>query len=179
MLNKENHSQRRYTSFKTDSGWVGMLISPAGIVKLTLPQATEKEALDELNPGPEAVRMSFERFDEAVSRIRDYFRGKPVDFGDQLDLSSGTEFQRKVWLSCRSIPYGETRSYGWIAGQIGKPGASRAVGNALGKNPIPIIIPCHRVLAADGGIGGFSGGLEVKRRLLKLEGVKAKRPPRL
>jgi len=176
-MDRENNSPRRYTSFKTDSGWVGMLVSPAGIVRLTLPQATEKEALSELEPGQDAVRMRFERFYEAVSRIRDYFRGKPVDFGDQLDLSSGTEFQRKVWSSCRGIPYGQTCSYGWIAGQIGQPGASRAVGNALGKNPIPIIIPCHRVLAADGGIGGFSGGLSVKRRLLDLEGVKVRGSP--
>lgn len=171
-MDKEKHNPLRYTSFKTDLGWVGMLVSSAGILKLTLPQATEKAALAELELEHDAVRMSFERFDETVSRVREYFRGKPVDFSDQLDLSSGTEFQRKVWSSCRGIPYGQTRSYGWIAGQIGKPGASRAVGNALGKNPIPIIIPCHRVLAADGGIGGFSGGLSVKRRLLRLEGIK-------
>ena len=170
-MDEENHSPLRFTSFKTDSGWVGMLVSPAGIVKLTLPQATEQAALAELDLEQDAARVSFERFDEAVSRIRDYFRGKPVDFTDKLDLSTGTEFQKKVWSSCRDIPYGQTRSYGWIAAQIGQPGASRAVGNALGKNPIPIIIPCHRVLAADGGIGGFSGGLNVKRRLLKLEGI--------
>jgi methylated-DNA-[protein]-cysteine S-methyltransferase len=176
-MDMENHSPHRYTSFKTDLGWVGMLVSPTGIVRLTLPQATEKAALDKLKLGPEAIRMSFERFDEAVTRIREYFRGKPVDFEDKLDLSSGTKFQKKVWASCRSIPYGQTRSYGWIARQIGKPGASRAVGNALGKNPIPIIIPCHRVLAADGGIGGFSGGLSAKLRLLKLEGVKFKDSP--
>ena len=155
-----------------------MLVSPAGIVKLTLPQATEKAALAELDLGQDAARVSFERFDEAVSRIRDYFRGKPVDFGDKLDLSAGTEFQKKVWSNCRDIPYGQTRSYGWIAARVGKPGASRAVGNALSKNPIPIIIPCHRVLAADGGIGGFSGGLPAKRNLLKLEGIKVKNSPR-
>ena len=148
-----------------------MLVSSAGIAKLTLPQATEKAALAELDLGQDTARVSFERFDETVSRIREFFRGKPVDFRDRLDLSAGTEFQKKVWSSCRSIPYGQTRSYGWIAARIGQPGASRAVGNALSKNPIPIIIPCHRVLVADGGIGGFSGGLEVKRQLLKLEGI--------
>jgi len=171
-LDKENHSPRRYTSFKTDLGWVGMLVSSTGIVKLTLPQATEKAALVKLGFDHDALRVSFERLDEQVSRIREYFRGKPVDFGDQLDLSAGTEFQQIVWSICRSIPYGQTRSYGWIARRIGKPGASRAVGNALGKNPIPIIIPCHRVLTADGGIGGFSGGLSAKRRLLTLEGIR-------
>ena len=154
-----------------------MLVSPAGIVKLTLPHSTEKAALAGLELGPEAVRVSFERLDEAVSRIRDYFRGKPIDFGDKLDLSSGTEFQKKVWESCRSIPYGQTRSYGWIAKQIGKPRASRAVGNALGKNPVPIIVPCHRVLTGNGSLGGFSGGLSTKRHLLKLEGINVKDSP--
>jgi methylated-DNA-[protein]-cysteine S-methyltransferase len=146
-------------------------------MKLTLPHTTEKEAIGELGLHPDAVRMSFERFDEAVSRIREYLRGKTVEFSDQLDLSAGTEFQRQVWSSCRSIPYGQTRSYGWIAKQIGKPGASRAVGNALGKNPVPIIIPCHRVLAAGGAIGGFSGGLATKRKLLALEGIEVPSSP--
>jgi methylated-DNA-[protein]-cysteine S-methyltransferase len=173
-LDKETCIPQRFTSFKTDSGWIAMLVSPAGIARLTLPQATEKGALARLELGRGDLRVSFERFDETASRIRDYFRGKPVDFDDQLDLSSGTEFQKRVWFSCRSIPYSQTRSYAWIAAQIGNPGAARAVGNALGKNPVPIIVPCHRVLAADGGIGGFSGGLEAKRSLLKLEGIKPK-----
>jgi methylated-DNA-[protein]-cysteine S-methyltransferase len=154
-----------------------MLVSPAGIVRLTLPRSTEKAALEELNPGPEDARMSFERFDEAVTRIREYFRGKRVDFEDKLDVSPASDFQKKVWAICRSIPYGETRSYGWIASQIGKPGASRAVGCALAKNPIPIIIPCHSVVSAKGAIGGFSGGLPAKRRLLKLEGIKLEDNP--
>jgi methylated-DNA-[protein]-cysteine S-methyltransferase len=143
-------------------------------VRLTLPQASEKEALAEIGPGQDTVRVSFERFDETVSRIRDYFRGKPVDFEDKLDLSAGSVFQRSVWAACRDIPYGETRSYGWIAGLIGKSGASRAVGNALGKNPVPIIIPCHRVLAAGRRNWWFQRGLKAKRRLLKLEGIKPK-----
>ena len=176
-MDKENHNPLRFTSFKTDSGWVGMLVSSAGIAKLTLPQATEKAALAELDLGQDAAQVSLERFDEVVSRIREFFRGKSVDFRDRLDLSAGTEFQKKVWSSCRDIPYGQTRSYGWIAVRIGNPGASRAVGNALSKNPIPIIIPCHRVLAADGGIGGFSGGLPAKCNLLKLEAVKVKDSP--
>lgn len=173
-MDNENNSPQRYTAFKTDFGWVGMLVSPAGIAKLTLPHDTEKAALAELNPGLDAMRVSFERFDDTVAHVREFFRGEPVDFKEKLDLSSGTEFQKKVWASCRSILYGQTRSYGWVAEKIGQPGASRAVGNALGKNPIPIIIPCHRVLASDGKLGGFSGGLNTKRRLLKLEGIKIK-----
>jgi methylated-DNA-[protein]-cysteine S-methyltransferase len=88
-----------------------------------------------------------------------------------LDLSGGTKFRLRVWAELRRIPRGETRSYGEIADELGKRRAARAVGGACGANPIPVLIPCHRVLAANGGLGGFSGGLEWKRRLLAIEGV--------
>lgn len=88
-----------------------------------------------------------------------------------LDLNCGTKFRRRVWEELRRIPRGETRSYGEIADELGKFKAARAVGGACGANPIPVLIPCHRVLAASGGLGGFSGGLEWKRQLLAIEGV--------
>ncbi len=110
-----------------------------------------------------------ESFEDLKRRLRVYFQGQKVDFADRLDLTEATSFQRKVWAATRLIPYGETRSYSWVANQIGKPGAVRAVGQALGRNPLPIIIPCHRVLGSDGGLCGFGGGLEMKRYLLKLE----------
>ena len=100
-----------------------------------------------------------------------YFSGKPVTFHVPLDLTGGTPFQQKVWRVLCSIPYGQTRSYGWVARKLGKPGAARAVGTACGANPIPIIVPCHRVIASDGSLGGYSGGLAWKRRLLRNEGV--------
>lgn len=87
-----------------------------------------------------------------------------------LDLSAGTPFQQRVWKALQRIPPGQTRSYGQVARAIGKPGAARAVGGACGANPIPVLIPCHRVLAANGKLGGFSGGLDRKRRLLAIEG---------
>ena len=90
-----------------------------------------------------------------------------------MDLSSGTDFQRKVWSTLRKIPRGQTRSYAWLAQQVGKPKATRAVGAACGANPIPVVIPCHRVIASDGSLGGFGGGLPIKRRLLQLEGRNA------
>ncbi|MFH1003370.1 MAG: MGMT family protein [Chloroflexota bacterium] len=90
-------------------------------------------------------------------------------FPDGLDLSGATPFQRRVWGVTRLIPRGETRSYGWVAGQLGVASA-RAVGQALARNPLPVIVPCHRVVAADGGPGGYRGGLALKRRLLILEG---------
>lgn len=86
-------------------------------------------------------------------------------------LQCGTSFQQKVWRAIAEIPRGETRSYAWLAQRIGQPKAVRAVANACGANPIPVIIPCHRVIASDGGIGGFSMDIELKRRLLAMEGV--------
>lgn len=102
------------------------------------------------------------------SQLEEYFEGKRKDFDLPLDLH-GTPFQLRVWSALREIPYGKTVNYGEIARGLGS--SARAVGNANGKNPVPIIIPCHRVIGADGSLTGFGGGLEKKRYLLQLEGV--------
>jgi O-6-methylguanine DNA methyltransferase len=102
-------------------------------------------------------------------QLRAYLAGKPVRFKFRLDPRAGTPFQRKVWRALQSIPRGETRSYGWIARKIGKPRAARAVGAACGANRVPILIPCHRAIAGDGSLGGFGGGLAMKKKLLRLE----------
>jgi methylated-DNA-[protein]-cysteine S-methyltransferase len=107
-------------------------------------------------------------FADAVDQIDAYFAGERTDFDLELDLQ-GTEFQRRVWKALLTIPYGETRSYGEIAEQIGAPGAARAVGLANGRNPIAIIVPCHRVIGASGNLTGYGGGLDRKRTLLDLE----------
>ena len=107
---------------------------------------------------------------QAEKELREYFSGRRRRFTVKLDLD-GTEFQREAWGAMRKIPFGSTISYGDQARSIGKPKAFRAVGSANGKNPVPIIVPCHRVLASDGSLGGYSLGLPMKRRLLALEGV--------
>ena len=107
-------------------------------------------------------------FKEAVSQLESYFVGELKEFKLKLD-ANGTDFQRNVWNALASIPYGQTWTYGQLAKHIGKPKASRAVGAANGANPLPIIIPCHRVVAAGGKLGGFGGGLEMKNSLLTLE----------
>jgi methylated-DNA-[protein]-cysteine S-methyltransferase len=107
-------------------------------------------------------------FGTAVDQLVAYFAGELTAFDLELDLR-GTEFQRRVWQALLTIPYGETRSYGEIAEQIGAPGAARAVGLANGHNPIAIIVPCHRVIGANGSLTGFGGGLGRKRTLLQLE----------
>lgn len=107
-------------------------------------------------------------FADAVEQLEAYFAGELTDFDIELDLR-GTDFQQRVWKALLTIPYGETRSYGEIAGQIGAPGAARAVGLANGHNPIAIIVPCHRVIGASGKLTGYGGGLDRKQTLLGLE----------
>jgi len=107
-------------------------------------------------------------FQRAITQLREYFAGRRKTF--DLALSpNGTDFQQEVWRELRSIPYGETVSYMQLAKRIGRPKAVRAVGAANGANPIPIIIPCHRVIGNDGSLTGFGGGLPLKKRLLELE----------
>jgi methylated-DNA-[protein]-cysteine S-methyltransferase len=120
----------------------------------------------------EPTRTGWERndeaFDPAVEQLEDYFAGTLMEFDLELDMV-GTEFQRRVWEALLTIPYGETRSYGQIAAQIGSAGASRAVGLANGHNPISVIVPCHRVIGANGSLTGYGGGLERKKQLLDME----------
>ncbi len=106
-----------------------------------------------------------------VKELDLYFSGKLKTFSVPLDPPSGTEFQRRVWQELSRIPYGETRSYAELAAAVGNPRATRAVGSANGQNHIPIVVPCHRVIRADGSLGGYSSGLAIKRALLELEGT--------
>jgi methylated-DNA-[protein]-cysteine S-methyltransferase len=107
-------------------------------------------------------------FAAAAGQLREYFTGARTAFDLELALN-GTAFQRRVWTALRGIPYGQTVSYGQLADRLGQPSASRAVGLANGKNPISIIVPCHRVVGADGGLTGYGGGIERKRFLLAHE----------
>ena len=158
-----------HTVFKTKRGWIGVLASKIGLRAVTLPQTTQGKALNSLGKQAKQATLSPELFKDLERRLQDYYSGKKITFPYELDFSDATEFQKQVWEATRLIPYGETRSYGWLARQIGKPLAARAVGQTLGKNPFLIIVPCHRVIGSDGGLGGFSGGLEIKKSLLEIE----------
>jgi len=105
-----------------------------------------------------------------TKQLDTYFSGQNPHFNLHMQLH-GTDFQKAVWMACASIPYGETRSYADLAKMIGNPKAVRAVGTALGANPIPIVIPCHRVIGTNGKLTGFAGGLDVKQKLLNLEKI--------
>ncbi|MBI4824010.1 MAG: methylated-DNA--[protein]-cysteine S-methyltransferase [Nitrospirae bacterium] len=98
-----------------------------------------------------------------------YFEGRSREFHQEMVFLSGTDFEKKVWLTLKDVPYGQTRTYKWLSEKIGKPKAHRAVGQALSKNPISIVLPCHRIIDSDGHIGGYSSGIDIKRRLLELE----------
>ena len=133
---------------------------------------------DQSHPPPERDhwRPDPTAFGHVADQLDAYFAGELTEFDVELDLA-GTEFQRRVWEALRTIPYGETRSYGELADQVGKPGAARAVGLANGRNPVGIIVPCHRVIGADGTLTGYGGGLDRKQSLLDLE--RDRRAPRL
>ena len=155
-------------AFRTKVGWLAVAGSARGLRAVTLPQQTRQRARDML-PNSQPAACSPPQFEDLAERIAGYFEGRRQDFSDALDLTTATPFQRRVWLAARLIPYGETRSYRQLAVSIGQPGAARAVGQALARNPLPIIVPCHRVLQADGGLGGFGSGPDMKRYLLSLE----------
>lgn len=106
-----------------------------------------------------------------IAQLDEYFQGVRTQFDIPLDVSFGTPFEQLVWRALQQIPYGQTISYATLASNIGKPTAFRAVANANGKNPISIIIPCHRVIASDGRLGGYTGGVDIKKQLLNLENV--------
>lgn len=118
--------------------------------------------------GRNCLDLPGEPAEKVLQQLDDYFKGTSRDFSVHVKLY-GTDFQRSVWQACASIPFGETRSYGELAAMIGNAKAMRAVGSALGQNPVPIIIPCHRVLQSGGELGGFGWGLDAKRKLLDLE----------
>ncbi len=105
------------------------------------------------------------------SDLERYFSGEKTLFEGPISFIEGTPFQQKVWRTLRQIPYGEVRSYQWIGEQLSIKHAGRAIGNACGKNPIPILLPCHRVLRQNGALGGYTGGIHIKKQLLTLEGV--------
>jgi len=145
--------------------------SPIGVLRATL-GARGLRRLEFSSRRPRAVAVPG---DDAAARqlareLAAYFAGTPGGFRTELDLSSGTDFQRRVWTALRKVPFGRTVSYGELSRRAGAPRAARAVGQAVGANPIPIIIPCHRVIRSSGALGGFSAGLEIKRWLLQHEG---------
>jgi methylated-DNA-[protein]-cysteine S-methyltransferase len=153
---------------ETAWGWCGLRRGAAGISGCSLPSPDRGSAgLSVAGASPEALDDTL--LERAARLLEAYFRGTPVNFDLPLAPEGLTEFGERVLRACARIPWGETRSYGEIARAAGSPRGARAAGQALGRNPIPIIVPCHRVIGADGSLVGFGSGLEIKQRLLQLE----------
>ena len=159
------------SAFPSDWGWLGIAVSERGLAGVVLPGPSEETAWSELRAQwPDGVRDDSDPGLRLKKRLLDYLAGMPSDFSDvPLDLPDGPPFWRRVWEICARIPYGETRSYGDLAREAGSPRAFRAVGGAMAANPIPIVVPCHRVVGSDGGLTGFGGGLDQKKRMLQME----------
>jgi methylated-DNA-[protein]-cysteine S-methyltransferase len=167
----ERFAEMKLAVFETRIGWIGVAFSERGLAGVQLPRATSAQTLAYLRREfPNGLRVE-DPPAEIARELREYAEGRRRAFDLRLDWSSVKPFQREVLRVADSIKYGETRTYAWIARAIGKPRAARAVGRALATNPLPIILPCHRVLSSDGGLHGYGGGLPLKARLLRLEGV--------
>jgi methylated-DNA-[protein]-cysteine S-methyltransferase len=161
--------------FHTPLGWMGLAASAKGVRAIVLAKPSRRAVERALQSGtlPDGHPASGTRamLRDAQRQVLTYLAGKQRTLDFPIDLSGGTSFQRRVWQIALRIPYGRARSYQWIASKVGGTRHARAVGNALGANPVPLIVPCHRVVAHDASLGGFSCGLAVKRKLLHLEGT--------
>lgn len=160
-----------YRVLSTPAGYVGFIAGPRGLQRVYLPTKTragvERRVRDDHPDATENARL----VPGLAKALRRYFAGQAVRFDVRLDCRGATDFQVDVWHACRGVRYGQTASYADLAQCVGRPGAARAVGAAMARNRFPIVVPCHRILRRDGGLGGYSapGGVAFKRKLLALE----------
>lgn len=161
----------KYTIFNTAWGYFGLVADKKGLIRTILPCSSRKTVEKRLLVGFDNPQFNKNLLKPLQKQIIAYFAGKPARFNAPIALDNLPIFTRKVLTACSKIPSGQTVSYSQLAGMIGKPRASRAVGSALARNPIPLIIPCHRIIHSDGSLGNFSapGGTATKKTLLDIE----------
>ncbi len=171
MIFRDMATQMKYAIFSTAWGYFGLVADKKGLIRTCLPRSSRKTVEKCLLAGLGNPQFNKNLLKPLQKQITAYFAGKPVRFDTSLVLDKLPPFARKVLAACRKIPSGKTVSYSQLAGMIGKPRASRAVGSALARNPIPLIIPCHRVIHSDSSLGNFSafGGTNTKKKLITLE----------
>ena len=158
-----------YAEFSSAQGNVYLAATTRGLAGMWF---TDQRHLPDVSAWEQVDNASQQRvLKETQRQLQAYFAGQLRQFDIPLDLSAGTAFQQLVWQALLAIPFGKTTSYGALSSSIGKPLAVRAVGTAIGRNPIGIIVPCHRVIGADGSLTGYAGGLHRKEAFLKLEGA--------
>ncbi|MBI3354861.1 MAG: methylated-DNA--[protein]-cysteine S-methyltransferase [Nitrospirae bacterium] len=159
-----------YTDFGSPIGKIFLALTEKGLCAVGINER-EKDFINTLEKAYNIKPVKDDAaFSELARLLKRCLNGERLKIEIPLDMK-GTDFEKKVWKALLKIPHGRTKSYGEIARKIDLPKGARAVGNACGKNPVPIIIPCHRVVAGDGGLGGYSGGIGIKKRLLKIEGI--------
>ena len=148
--------------YKSPIGWIDLIAEGNRMLRASF---SEEAPLSEPTFPPTLPVLN-----RTIKLLDIYFAGGPIDFAEiSVQLAYNTDFQQQVWNAIRQIPYGEVRSYQWIADRIGRPKSARSIGNAVGANPVSILIPCHRVIRSNGALGGYGGGLDRKRQLLALE----------
>ncbi|HRU07701.1 MAG TPA: methylated-DNA--[protein]-cysteine S-methyltransferase [Candidatus Brocadiia bacterium] len=163
-----------YRVFETAWGWCAAARTNLGYCALVLPMKSRAEAEAAIRArAPGAVSLP-SGMGALVSAVTRYFAGERVEFEGDLDFTAGTPFQRRVWQAALKAGYGRVMTYAGVALEMGRPGADRAVAGALARNPLPLIVPCHRIVRSDGRLGGFSGpgGVAMKEAMLRLEGAR-------
>ena len=160
----------RYFTYNSPIGDIYVVSTEKGICRVDF-KTSENELVQRLERKfRKDVIKDPNFFNSLITKLDRYFSGKPTRFTFPINFIEGTDFQKRVWRALLEIPFGEVRSYKQIAQQVGNPNAYRAVGSAVGKNPINFIIPCHRVIRSDGKLGGYGLGIDLKKKLLQMEG---------
>ncbi|HEX5543732.1 MAG TPA: methylated-DNA--[protein]-cysteine S-methyltransferase [Micromonospora sp.] len=152
----------RWAVVDSPIGVLSLAVDEVGVCRVEFGPVEPARPTQPAHPTPD-------RLAAAIDELGAYFAGERTEFGVPLSVRHGSDFERAVWREISAIPYGETRTYGAVAATLGEPGAARAVGAACNRNPIPVIVPCHRIVGAGGKLVGFGGGLPRKRYLLELE----------
>ncbi len=166
----------KYAILEMPIGWMGVVGSESGIRRLTIPFPSPDEAMSDIAHEASTAELDNDYFANLEEKLQRLFDGHEVSLeSEALDLPDSPEFTRAVRQATRDIPRGETRSYGDLAAAVGRPRGARAVGQVMASNPVAVLIPCHRVIASDMGLGGYGGHIQMKKRLLKLEGAEGVR----
>ena len=162
----------RFYLVETKLGWIGLVLSPRGLRATTLPRASRDDALREVVELGAPEPASGADAGDIARRVKALAEGEPAALDGIIDWQDISGFRRDVLEEALRIPPGETRSYGWLAAKVGRPRAARAVGRVMATNPLPIVVPCHRVIGSDGSLRGYGAGLWMKEALLRAEGAR-------